>query len=281
MAKSVYKSPEGRSIIESLYRKALAAHPSPPFEQLFIPTETARTHVLRFGDALKPPLVMIHGSVANSAVWLGAVSDFIDRFCVYCADIPGEPGLSEPARCALASDAPYAWLRSLLDTLAIEKCSMVTMSLGSWYGLNLAVRSPERVEALSMITAGGLVPAKTSFIVKAVFCMMLGEAGQKLITRAVWHKREAPPQLLEFQSAASRHFNPVMEAIPVFSDEQLKRISARIQYFGGDHDALIDSVKAGARLKRLLPRSEIHILKDTGHVIVDQFPAIRDFLTRG
>jgi pimeloyl-ACP methyl ester carboxylesterase len=265
-------------IVESIYRNILAKFSSLAFEQLFVPTEGRRTYVLRFGDKSKPPLIMIHGSVSNSATWLGIVSDFTDRFCVYCVDIPGEPGLSEPIRSPLASEAPYKWLSSLLDNLDIEKTSFVTMSLGSWYALNFAKRSPQKVKALSMITTSGIVPAKTSFIFKAVFFMMLGKTGQKLLTKAVYHKAEVPPEVLEFQSVISNHFNPVMEAIPVFSDAELKKITVPIQFFGGDHDALINSVKTAERLKMLLPHSEIHILKDTGHVIIDQFPVIKEFL---
>jgi len=278
MGKSVYKSREGRNIIESLYRKALAVHLTPAYEQLFIPTEIAQTHVLRFGEISKPPLIMIHGSVSNSATWLGNASDFIDHFCIYCVDIPGEPGLSEPTRMSLRSEVPNKWLTSLLNNLDIENGSFVTMSMGSWYGLNFAIHNPEKVRALSMLTAAGVVPTKTSFIFKAVFYSLLGKKGQKLISKAVWYKTEVPSELLEFQSAASKYFNPVMEAMPVFSDEQIQKITARVQFFGGDHDALIDSVKTGARLKSLLPNSEVHILKDTGHAIMDQFSAIKDFL---
>jgi len=278
MSKSVYKSREGRLILESLYRKALAAHLTPAYEQLFIPTEIAQTHVLRFGDKTNPPLIMIHGSVSNSATWLGNVADFIDHFCIYCVDIPGEPGLSEPTRMSLRSDAPNQWLTSLLNNLDIEKGSLVTMSMGSWYGLNFAIHNPEKVRALSMLTSAGVVPTKTSFIFKAIFYSLLGKKGQKQISKNVWYKAEVPSELLEFQSAASKYFNPVMEPFPIFSDEQFRKITARVQFFGGDHDSLIDSVKTGARLKNLLPNSEIHILKNTGHAIMDQFSAIKEFL---
>ena len=278
MNNTVYKTEEGRNIVESIYRKVLEEYSALAFEQLFINTEAGRTHVLRFGEKNKPPLVMIHGTASNSAAWLGNVPDFIDRFCVYCVDIPGEPGLSEAIRKPLASESPYKWLRSLLGNLDIEKASFVTISLGSWYTLNFAIQSPERVKALSMITTPGIVPTKRSFIYKAIFFMMLGKMGQKLISKAIYHKTEVPSKVLEFQSIVSRHFIPLMEVIPVFSDAQLRKITAPIQFFGGDHDALIDSVKTGERLKRLLPNSDVHILKDTGHVIIDQFPVIKDFL---
>lgn len=274
----VYKTEEGRNIVESLYRKVLAKHTFPAFEQLLIPTEIARTHVLRFGEISKPPLVMVHGSASNSAVWLGNISNFIDHFSVYCVDIPGEPGLSDPTRCTLASDAPYKWFVSLLDNLDIKKASFLTISLGSWYIINFATKNPDRVNALSMLTTPGIVPAKRSFIFKAIFFMMLGKMGQKLLNKAIYHKTVIPSEVLEFQAIVSRHFNPLMETIPIFCDEMLMNISAPVQFFGGDHDALIDSVKTGERIIKLLPHSEIHILKNTGHAIIDQFSAIKDFL---
>ncbi len=279
MNNTVYKTKEGRNIVESIYRKVLSEYSSASFEQLFVSTETERTHVLRFGKKSKPPLIMIHGTASNSAIWLGNVPDFIDQFCVYCVDIPGEPGLSEPIRRPLASEAPYKWLSSLLNNLNIEKASFVTVSLGSWYTLNFAVQSSERVNALSMITTPGIVPASRSFIFKAVFLMMLGKTGQKMINKMIYHKTEVSQEVLDFQSVVSKHFIPLMEIIPVFSDAELKNISAPIQFFGGDHDALIDSVKTGKRLQGLLHNSDINILTDTGHVIIDQFAVIKEFLT--
>ena len=206
------------------------------------------------------------------------VSDFIDNFCVYCVDIPGEPGLSEPIRCNLKSDSPYKWFCSLLDTLKIKKASFLTISLGSWYALNFAVKDPDRVLALSMLTAPGIVPAKRSFLFKAVFFMVLGGIGEKLLNKAIFHKTAIPSQVLEFQSVVARHFLPVMEKIPLFTDEALKKISGPVQFFGGDRDALINSVKTGERLKKLVPYSETHILFDTGHAIIDQFHSIKKFL---
>ena len=278
MSKTVYKTEEGRNIVESIYRNILEEYSPLIFDQLFISTEFGQTHVLQFGDKSKPPLVMIHGTASNSASFLGNVPDFIDRFCVYCIDIHGEPGLSEPTRNPLTSKAPYIWLNSVLNKLHIEKTSFVTISLGSWYALNFAIQNSERVRNLSMITTPGIVPAKRSFIFKAIFFMMLGKKGQKLLNKVIYHKIEVPSIVLEFQSIVSKHFIPIMEPIPVFSDAELRKITAPIQFFGGDHDALIDSVKTGERLKSILPHADIHILKDTGHVIVDQFHSIKDFL---
>ena len=278
MDRNIYKSEEGRNIIEAAYKNILKEYSSYPYEQIYAQTNIAQTHVLKFGDETKPPLIMLHGSASNSATWFGCISDFIDEFCIYCVDTPGEPGLSEPTRCTLKSQEPYEWLHSLLNFLKIEKAFFLTMSLGSWYALNFAIHKPEKVSALSMITAGGLVPAKKSFIFKAILYMMMGKTGQKLLNKEVYYNIEVPTEVLEYQAIVSKHFNPVMETLPIFSDEQLKKITSPIQFIGGDHDSLINSVKTAERIVKLFSNADVHVLKDTGHVIIDKFPVVKEFL---
>lgn len=42
----------------------------------------------------------------------------------------------------------------------------------------------------------------------------------------------------------------------------------------------MDSVKTAERLKSLFPNTDVHILKDTGHVIINQFSVIKKFLNQ-
>ena len=57
-----------------------------------------------------------------------------------------------------------------------------------------------------MITACGIMPAKTSFMFKAIMCLMLGKIGQNYINKAIFHKSKIPPDILEFQQVTSTHF---------------------------------------------------------------------------
>lgn len=280
MTASVYKTSQGRALVDRYYQDILDATSVSAFEQVFVESSVGRTHVLRYGNGNKPPLVMLHGSMSNSASWLVAARDFMDVFTVFCVDIPGEPGLTEPVRLPLVSEEPARWLASVLDTLGIEKCSFLGMSLGSWYALHFAVRHPQRVTSLSMITSSGLAPQRASFLFKALFFMTLGRFGQKRLNALVYYKARVPTEVLDYQALVSAHFNPLIEPIPLFSDEELARLSFPIQYFGGDHDALLDTEKSAARLKAVKPNAEIHILRDTGHVILDRLGAVKDFLVR-
>jgi len=278
--KSVYKSAEGRQIVEAAYRKHLDSDLAAGLTQRRVDTPFGSTFVLEKAAFGKPPLVLLHGSVSNSASWLGVIPLFARDFSVHCVDIPGEPGLSEPGRVPLASDAPEAWLRRTLDALGLDRVAILGMSLGGWYALNFAVRNPERVSALSLISVGGIGPQRISFIFKALFFLLLGKRGQALLNRAIYHKAVVPPEMLEYQALVSRHFVPVAEPLPIFSDQELARLDMPVQYFGGDRDALLDAKRAVERLGRVLPGARAVLLEDTGHAIVDRFEAARDFLAR-
>lgn len=106
----------------------------------------------------------------------------------------------------------------------------------------------------------------------------LSNSFMALLNRAVYHKTAVAPEVLGFQAGTSRRLNPSAEPLPLFRDEALSRLSFPVQFFGGDHDALIDSEKTAQRLKSLLPHAEVHVLKDTGHVIIDKFQDAAAFL---
>jgi pimeloyl-ACP methyl ester carboxylesterase len=277
---AIYKSEKGRSMVEEHYRSTLESFSHLSFHQRHVPTPFGTTHVLQFGQGTCTPLVMLHGSMSNSAVWLGNVGEFLDRFAVFCVDIPGEPGLSEPRRVPLASEEPARWLGTLLDCLGIREAAFLAMSLGSWYALNFAVKNPDRLLALSMITAGGLAPQRSGFLFKALLCMMLGKTGERRLNRMVFHNTEVPREVLDYQALVTAHFNPVMERLPVFRDSELAGLTMPVQYFGGDRDVLLDTGHSARRLRALAPRAEVHVLEDTGHVIIDRFGEAREFLAR-
>ncbi len=227
-----------------------------------------------------PPVVLLHGSMANSASWLGILRDFGPSFSLFCADIPGEPGLSEASRMPLTSDAAARWLEALLDGLGIERAAFLGMSLGSWYALSLATNNPRRVRALSLVTAGGIASQKRGFLAKAILCMMLGERGRRRLAGLVYRKAEVPPVVHEFQALVSAHFRPLLEPLPIFRDGDLRGLKMPLQYFGGDLDVILDTAKTVRRLRALVPHAEVRVLAGTGHVILDKFGEVREFLER-
>ena len=80
-----------------------------------MPTRHGETFVVVCGPPSAPPMLLLHGSGANAAMWLAEIESWAARFRIYAVDVIGEPGFSAPSRPSLASDAYALWMDDVLD----------------------------------------------------------------------------------------------------------------------------------------------------------------------
>jgi len=120
----IFKSSEGERLVRERYQRFLEHWPVPN-EQLHIPTTQGSTFVVVSGPKEAPPLLLLHGSAANSAMWMGDVRIFARAFRVYCIDMIGEPGFSAAVRPSLRSDAYAVWLDDVFAHFSIDSASIV------------------------------------------------------------------------------------------------------------------------------------------------------------
>jgi len=154
----------------------------------------------------------------------------------------------------------------------------VGISLGGWAALDYASRHPDRVLALSLLAPGGLAPARRSFIFKALPLALMGDRGSDRIQRLVFGGADVPEPVLEFGRLVARHYRPVTEPVPVLSDAELSRLRMPVQFFAGTRDVLSRAQDSAARLGRLLPHAEVHLLEGCGHAIIGKTEEILSFL---
>src|SRR5215471_18718301 len=142
--KAIYKSIEGERLVLERYRAFLERWPAPN-QQVRVPTSQGETFVIISGPEDATALVLLHGGVMNSVMWMGEVKAFARFFRVYCVDVIGEPGLSARARPALASDAYAVWLDDVLNHLAVARAAILGISLGGWLFFFYDTRTTEKV----------------------------------------------------------------------------------------------------------------------------------------
>lgn len=73
MTDVVYKSPEAAAAVAAQYTQVLARWPVPSREHV-VSTRLGQTFVLECGPRDAPPVLLLHGSQANSAAWLPDVA---------------------------------------------------------------------------------------------------------------------------------------------------------------------------------------------------------------
>ena len=273
MKTSVYKSREKKEAFRAVYHNFISAM---PFAKRTIDTPYGETFLLEAGEANQPAVVLLHGSCSNSAFWFNDIIRLSGNFHVFAADIPGEAGNSSEYRLCLDS-ADYAeWLHSVLDALNLPRASIAGNSLGGWMALKFATSYPDRVEKLMLFASGGLAPIRADFLERA---QAAEEADESLTLEEDVSGSEAiPREILDFINLILDSYNPLNIPMPLFSAEQLSRLSMPVLYVAGLCDDLLDSEAGAESLRSSIPNAKIHLLPEVGHMIITPYEWMLPFL---
>jgi pimeloyl-ACP methyl ester carboxylesterase len=276
-----YKTPEGEHAVKSAYRQLLGQWPVPA-EQRTVPTGQGDTFVVICGPAEAPPLVLLHGSGANSVMWAGHVAAWAEHFRIHAIDMIGEPGLSAPSRPPLDSDAYATWLDDVFDGLALTQSAIVATSLGGWLALDYAIRRPGRVSRLALMAPGGVGRQKWGVLITAILLTPFGRRGRMITLRRALGVPAASaisPQttaLGAFALLIHRHFRPRRDRLPLFSTQALAGLGMPVLTIVGGRDAMVDSHQTRQRLDQA--GKTVRLLPQAGHLLPDQTQPILDFL---
>ena len=259
------------------YDAVLARWPV-PCETRTVPTRHGNTFVIASGEENAPPLVLLHGAGTNSAMWGGDAVEYSRHYRTYAFDLPGEPGKSAPNRPSWDGPAYAEWLDDLLDALEVEKAALLGLSQGGWTALKFATHKPERVEKLVLLTPGGVAPDRLSFALRAIPLSLLGRWGARRINRLVFGNRPVPEEVDEFATLIMTHFKSRIGVLPLFSDEELRRLTMPVLLLVGAEDALRDGRKIVGRMQELVPDLTATIIPGGGHALFDTTAQVLPFL---
>lgn len=272
-----FKSGEGKKEVLKYY-ELLLTKGSLPHEKLMVNTNYGETFIIAMGKTELPPLVLLHGSGMNSAMWIQEMEEYSKNHRVYAIDIPGEPGKSDERQLPFEGNDFENWLNDVFNGLSIEKSSIVGISLGAWLGAKFAIKYSDKVNKLVLLCPAGIGPQKKSFAFKALFYMMFGEKGIDKLYYKVNGDKPMPKIMLDYQKLIAKHFNFRKEVIPLFSDDELKKLTMPVSLFVGAKDVMFYSEKTAKRLGLLIDHAKINFIADEGHSIVNQGDEIREFL---
>lgn len=280
----IYKSQEGERLVQERYLMFLKHWPV-PHQQILIPTREGKTFVIVSGSEGAPALLLFHGSAGNCAMWMGEVRAFAEYFRVYAIDMIGEAGLSAASRPELSSDAHALWLDDVLRGLALERVSIVGVSLGGWLALDYATRRREKVERVAVLCPAGIGRQKAGILFAIIALRMCGSWGKRILSRRILGRPPADPTppvraFMNFVELIHKHFRPRVEKLPIFSDEAIRRLSMPVLAIVGARDVLLDSAATKRRLERNAPGAQVVCLPESGHFIPGQTARLLAFLSR-
>ncbi|NIF06493.1 alpha/beta hydrolase [Chryseobacterium sp. Tr-659] len=277
--KTIFKSDDHRKRVLNKYDITLAQLKG-NIKQQKVYTSFGETSVLSYGNDEYPKLILLHGANSNASSWVKDICFYGKRYKVYAIDIIGEPGKSEPKRLPYEDDSYSDWLNEVFEQLQIEKLHLLGLSQGGWLAVRFAVKFPEKIDRLVLLSPAGIVNTTKSFIFKAVLFSFLGSFGKRKINNLILGNQKVDQQVLDFMDLMQSSVNARMEKEYIFSDEELKNMTMPTLFIGGAHDVIRDSGKIKDRLQALLPDFEFYIDPEKGHILLDLADRINVFLMK-
>ena len=251
-----------------------------------------------------PALVLIHGLGASWQSWLEQVPEFCQDHRVVAMDLPGF-GCSDMPSEDISIEYYANWTFRLLDELGIESAAVVGNSMGGFIAAEMAIRRPERVQRLAVVSAAVFWQTyrraqplvQLARMSDAIVARALTRVTDDIATRPrlrAWALATAGfryPHLIskelahEMVRSARRTdgFLPGLEAIADFPlEEELPKISCPALIVWGAHDTLVP-VKDAKRMEELIPDARRTVFERTGHVAMLERPErfnqlLREFL---
>jgi pimeloyl-ACP methyl ester carboxylesterase len=209
-----------------------------------------------------PPVVLLHGGLANSDYWGLQVKALAPRHMVILMDSRGHGRSTRDAR-------PYGYdlmaddVVGLLDTLHVPKADVVGWSDGAILGLDLALRHPDRVGRIFAFAANTVTSGVQDGVEKnPTFARYIARAGGEYA-----HLSATPKDYDAFVAQISK----MWATEPNWTDAQLKSIHSPVLVVDGDHDEAIKRDHT-EYIAATIPGAGLLILPNVSHFAFLQDP---------
>jgi pimeloyl-ACP methyl ester carboxylesterase len=241
------------------------------------------------------PVLFVHGLGGNWTAWLQNLTEVARDRRVIAVDLPGF-GASAPSSDGISIPGYSRTLQRFCDHLGLDELVVAGSSLGGWVAADLTLRAPERVRALVLADAAGIVPTRTERF-KAVAMMRGAELGAPLAPRfraAVAGRRRVRSWALKYTVADPGRLaaDLVYMALPTAPDpgfgpaftaarrswsdgwcDQLTEIDCPTLIVWGERDALLP-LRHGREYARRIVGSELHVIPEAGHIPMFERPDV-------
>jgi pimeloyl-ACP methyl ester carboxylesterase len=251
-----------------------------------------RVNVIELGAG--PPVVFIHGLSGSWQNWLEQLPVFARDHRVVAFDLPGF-GASQMPREKITIRGYGHFVDALLDELGVSSAAVVGNSMGGFIGIELAIRFPERVERLVLVSAAGLsieylrneralavlgaienrLAAYSGWLASRSDALARRPGARRMIFGIVAHRPDRLPGPLvaeQVRGSGKPGFLPALDALTDYPiRDRLGEIACPTLIVWGAEDKLVPARDAD-EFARLIPNSRKVVWPETGHVAMLERP---------
>lgn len=258
-----------------------------------------QTHYLESGEG--EPVILLHGFGSDSYTWHNNINALAAKFKVYAIDLWS---------CGYSTREPLDYgyplyvnqLRCFMDTLGIEKASLIGQSMGGGTIIKFATEHQDRVKSIILICAGGM-PHKYLPVQQILALPGLGELAlslptnfvRKLIIKKVYlYQKEVSQEYFDGLTWSQKIKGSNEAFLKIIRLKFFHTLGNQIQQLGemgvptlivwGRHDKGTP-LRLGQEMHRILKGSKLEIFEDSRHEPHDEEPekfnrVVLDFLTK-
>lgn len=249
----------------------------------YIPTTFGETHLLRFGDTKKKPLILLHGMTMSSTMWFPNVKQLVQERCVYAVDVMGDFGRSKPLVPIKNKKSVQQWILEVLNALQFKTVDLAGHSMGGFLSLCFSLAYPDRVSKLMLYAPAGAFHRMSLKFFTKIYPALLFHSEKSIDSAFRWFSGIGEPLDPAFRSqiiAGYRHAKPLLQVMPsVFSKEEFHGFNTPTLLLIGDKEVIYPANKAIANAKSLIPNLESHLIAGASHALTMEHAEIVNELT--
>jgi pimeloyl-ACP methyl ester carboxylesterase len=273
-ATSIYKSPEAKAQLMSIYDEKMREWPI-PYEDVYIDTDYGKVNVIVSGPEDAPPMLLLHASGVAGWSWKYNVEALSQDFHTYAIDLIGDAGKSE-----LNSREHFMKTREdqadlyadITNKLGIEKAYVVGASEGGFIGSNYSFYYPERVEKLALLGPMGYSGA-TQSILRIMFAQMfpIKPIQDSTFSWAFSDDPKLEKDLGEWFRLYMSAYNATKVAPMPLAPEVRQNIQVPVLFVFGEKDNLVGDTQKAKALVQDMPDVQVEIV-EAGHLMAGEKP---------
>jgi len=267
---SLFKSPEGKEEILSLYNQKLDEL-NIDFEYISIETSFGKTNIIATGDPSNPPIILVHGSNGCAPIALETYPNLSKSFRVFAVDVIAQPNKSAETRLSMKGDAYGKWMNEVIDQLNLTDVWLAGFSFGGLIILKTLEHDESKIKEVFLSAPAYIVNGNPLRALFKIFIPMRRymRSGKPKFVEAFLNEvfTDRDEFAIKYLSEVFLHFKMDFTPVPVISNEKAKLIKTPITLIAAKDDVMFPGEKMLKRAAKIFPSiKKSLLLKNSKHV---------------
>lgn len=235
------------------------------------------------------PIFLIHGIPSSGLMWREVIPTLSKHFRVIAPDLLNYGQSEMPENVDVSINAQRHVMLELLDSLGIRRTHVVAHDIGGGVAQLMAIEKPERVDRLVLIDSvcfdSWPIPefeplqkpgAETDMALDEFVEMMrgfipTGVVDTQVMTKPVIDLYISPWSTQKGKQAFFRNLRRLNSEYTLAISEELPQLPHSTLIIWGEKDPF-QKPKYGTRLAQSIPNSQLKVIDDVGHFLLEEKP---------